>query len=213
MATTDDPIVSREQWEPEFRGYRDIVLNRSPGFDPKWLQANDPSLNYEIRLAEDRIDGLDNVPLSKVMELVGEWRKLILEAELKRKEARKKAQERALSRSQSSPEHEGGRLKERVESTGIDRMIMIAPTKGPGEADEGMELISPWFQASIIDLGLTSEEREKTLFDLRANPKYQTPPTREEIVIREKGIELNSHLPDHEERKAALARLKKALGY
>ena len=98
-------------------------------------------------------------------------------------------------------------------NTGIDRTIMIAPTKGPGEADEGMELISPWFQASIIDFGLTSEERERTLAELRANPKYQKPPSREEIVIRENGIELNSHLPDYEERKAGLGRIKKALGY
>ncbi len=97
--------------------------------------------------------------------------------------------------------------------TGIDRTIMITPTKGPGGADEGMELISPWFQASIIHFGLTPEERERTLAELRANPEYQKPPTREEIVIREKGIELNAHHTDYEDQKAALARLKAALGY
>lgn len=212
MAIKDDPIVSREQWEPEFWGYRDVVLNRSQNFDPEWLQANDPGLYYAIRSAEDRIDALDNVPLSKVMEIAGEWRKLVLEAEFKRKEARKKAQERALSHSQSSPEHEGGELKERIESIKMGQVVMIAPTKGPGEADEGTELISPWYQALILDSG-TPEEREKTLAKLRANPKYKEAPTREEIVIRENGIELNAHLSDYEERKAALGRLKAALGY
>jgi len=98
-------------------------------------------------------------------------------------------------------------------NTGIDRMVMIAPTKAPGEADERMKLISPWYQASIIDFGLTPEERERTLAELRANPKYQQPPTREEIAIREKGIELNSHHSDYEDEKAALGRLKAALGY
>ena len=34
----------------------------------------------------------------------------------------------------SSPEHEGGELKERVKSIKMGWMIMIAPTKGPGEA-------------------------------------------------------------------------------
>ncbi len=69
-----------------------------------------------------------------------------------------------------------------------DRMVMITPTKGPGEADEGMKLISPWYQAVIFDSGLTPEERERSLAVLRANPKYYKPSTREKIVIREKGI-------------------------
>jgi len=92
-ASEDDPIVSREQWEPEFWSYHEAVLNQAPDFDLEWLQANEPGLNYEIRLAEELIDKLGGARLSKVREIMGEWRKLILEAELKRKEARKKGEE------------------------------------------------------------------------------------------------------------------------
>ena len=66
MVKKDDPIVSREQWEPEFWSYHEAVLNQTPDFDRNWLLANDPGLYYAIRSAEERINALGEARLSKV---------------------------------------------------------------------------------------------------------------------------------------------------
>jgi hypothetical protein len=83
----DDPILSVEQWYPEFHRFHTTVVAETPDFDYGWLSHNRPDLYRQIKAKEDQIDGLDAPRLSKVMAVMREWRELILTAEFERKQA------------------------------------------------------------------------------------------------------------------------------
>jgi hypothetical protein len=77
----DEPILSVAQWYPEFHRFHMAVVNETPGFDYGWVRHNRPDLYRRIRVKEDEIDALGVARLSQVMELLRQWRELILMAE------------------------------------------------------------------------------------------------------------------------------------
>jgi hypothetical protein len=76
----DDPLLSVEQWYPEFHRFHMAVVAETPEFDYGWLRHNRPELYRAIKAKEDEIDALGATRLSQVMALLREWRELILTA-------------------------------------------------------------------------------------------------------------------------------------
>jgi hypothetical protein len=81
----DDPILSVEQWYPEFHRFHMAVVGETPDFDYCWLRDVRPDLCHLIKAKEDQIDALGTARLSEVMTIMREWRGLVLKAELDRK--------------------------------------------------------------------------------------------------------------------------------
>jgi len=84
--TKDDPILTREQWYPEFQRFHVEVVRRTPNLDWIWLRERQPELHRAIQGIEDRIDSLGNARLSVVMEIMTDWRALVQNAEFGRLE-------------------------------------------------------------------------------------------------------------------------------
>jgi hypothetical protein len=82
----DEPILSVEQWYPEFHRFHMAVVNQTPGFDYGWVRHNRPDLYRRIRVKEDEIDALSGARLSHVMALLREWREMVLTAEFERQQ-------------------------------------------------------------------------------------------------------------------------------
>ena len=77
----DDPILTPEQWWPEFHRFHVEVVRSTPDLDWKWLREERPELHRTIKGIEDTIDGLGDARLSDVLSLMREWRGLVLKAE------------------------------------------------------------------------------------------------------------------------------------
>jgi len=81
----DDPVLSPEQWYPEFHRFHMAVIAETPDFDYGWLRRNRLVLYRQIKAKENEIDALGSARLSNVMALMREWRELILMAEFERR--------------------------------------------------------------------------------------------------------------------------------
>jgi len=78
----EDPILTPEQWYPEFHRFHVQVVQETPNLDWQWLKEQRPDLYTAIRDKENDLDALGDARLSEVMEIMGEWRELILQAEM-----------------------------------------------------------------------------------------------------------------------------------
>ena len=78
-------ILSPEEWYPEFHRFHVEVVRSTPDLDWGWLKRDRPELYHAIKAIEDTIDGLGDARLSDVLNLMREWRDLILKAESERK--------------------------------------------------------------------------------------------------------------------------------
>lgn len=76
----NEPVVPVEIWYVEFRALHQQVVKQTPEFDYAWLKTHQPALHAEIKAIEDQIDALGAAPLSKITELMAEWRFLMLKA-------------------------------------------------------------------------------------------------------------------------------------
>ena len=79
-----DPILTPEQWYPEFHRFHVQVVRSTPDLDWRWVRKDRPELYAAIKAIEDTIDGLGDARLSDVLNLMREWRDLILKAESER---------------------------------------------------------------------------------------------------------------------------------
>ena len=78
----EDPVLSLDQWYPHFRDFHHGVIAETADFDYGWLRTNRPDLYQSIKAKENELDALGEARLSEVMEIMGQWRALILQAEL-----------------------------------------------------------------------------------------------------------------------------------
>ena len=83
-AQAEDPILTLEQWYPEFHRFHIQVVQETPNLDWQWIRDKRPELHRAIKGIEDTIDGLGDARLSDVLSLMREWRDLILKAESER---------------------------------------------------------------------------------------------------------------------------------
>lgn len=86
-ATQDDPILSLDQWYPEFHRFHAQVVQETPNLDWQWLREQRPDLYQTIKDRENELDALGDARLSRVMGITREWRELILRAENERQGA------------------------------------------------------------------------------------------------------------------------------
>ena len=78
----DDPILAPEQWYPEFHRFHVQVVQETPNLDWQWLREHQPGLYMSIKAKENELEALGDARLSEVMEIMGQWRGLILQAEM-----------------------------------------------------------------------------------------------------------------------------------
>ncbi len=78
----EDPILTPEQWYPEFHRFHVQVVQETPDLDWQWLREQQPDLHKSIKDKENELDALGEARLSEVMEIMREWRALILQAEM-----------------------------------------------------------------------------------------------------------------------------------
>lgn len=81
---TDDPILTPEQWWPEFHRFHVGVVRETLSLDWGWLRGHRPELFQSILDTEAELDRLGDTRLSEVMQVMGKWRRLILRAESER---------------------------------------------------------------------------------------------------------------------------------
>jgi hypothetical protein len=74
----DDPILTADQWLPHFRELHDAVI---PEFDYEWLKKQRPDVYASIKAKERELDQLAEARLSQIMEIMTEWRRLVLQAD------------------------------------------------------------------------------------------------------------------------------------
>lgn len=79
-SANDDPILTLDQWYPEFRAFHHHVVDETPDLDFIWLRQNRPDLYRAIKVKESEIDALQSTRLSEVMAIMRAWRDLILRA-------------------------------------------------------------------------------------------------------------------------------------
>ena len=77
----EDPILTPEQWYPEFYRFHVQVVQETPDLDWQWLGEQRPDLYRTIKGREHELDALGEARLSEVMKIMGQWRGLILKAE------------------------------------------------------------------------------------------------------------------------------------
>ena len=58
------------------------MVQETPNLDWQWLREHQPDLYRVIKGRENELDALGEARLSEVMEIMGQWRALILQAEL-----------------------------------------------------------------------------------------------------------------------------------
>jgi len=80
----EDPILTPEIWIPHFRDFHHRVIAETADFDYGWLRTNRPDLYQHIKTKENELDGLQEARLSQVMEMMRQWRDLVLQAENER---------------------------------------------------------------------------------------------------------------------------------
>ena len=80
----EDPILTPAEWYPEFHRFHVGVIRSTPDLDWGWLRRDRPQLFGTIKEIEDRIDTMGDTRLSDVLNLMREWRDLILKAESER---------------------------------------------------------------------------------------------------------------------------------
>ena len=76
----DDPILTVDQWYPEFRNLHRATIAECGDFDYDEAKKNQPKLYTDIKNIENRIDAIDEVRLSVVVSLMREWRHLLQDA-------------------------------------------------------------------------------------------------------------------------------------
>lgn len=74
----DDPILPPVVWLPVFHEWRCNLTPYPPDYG--YLRQYNPELYRKLKVVERKIDGLYEARLSQVMEILGEWRRLLLEA-------------------------------------------------------------------------------------------------------------------------------------
>jgi len=81
----EDPILTAEQWYPDFRDLHRKIILETPHFDYGWLRINRPELYWAIKTKESELDALQDTKLSKIKGIMKAWRELLLEAEFERR--------------------------------------------------------------------------------------------------------------------------------
>ena len=82
LINEEDPILTPEQWYPEFHRFHVQVVQETPNLEWQWLREHQPDLYRVIKGRENELDALGEARLSEVMEIMGQWRALILQAEM-----------------------------------------------------------------------------------------------------------------------------------
>ena len=80
MSVDDDPILTPGDWYPFFRDFHHKVMAETADFDYLWVKEHHPHLYQSIKAKENALDALGNARLNEVMEIVGEWRSLVMRA-------------------------------------------------------------------------------------------------------------------------------------
>ena len=83
----ENPILTPDQWIPHFRDLHHKVIAETADIDYGWLRDNRVELYQAIKAKESELDALGEPRLSEVMQVMGEWRRLILRAESEQFEA------------------------------------------------------------------------------------------------------------------------------
>jgi hypothetical protein len=68
-------------------------MEDTPEFDYHWVKVNRPDLHKAIRAKEDELDALEAAPLSKVLEIMSEWRTLVLHADFEQQSHRRRVEQ------------------------------------------------------------------------------------------------------------------------
>jgi hypothetical protein len=76
-----DPLLTLDNWYPEFQRFHRKVVLETPSFDYVRARQQQPELYKRIKAKEAELDALQEARLSKVMTIMHEWRELILRAE------------------------------------------------------------------------------------------------------------------------------------
>jgi hypothetical protein len=84
-----DPVVPVDAWLPIFHEWRCSLIPDAP--DYIFLREHNPELYHELKALERKTDALQDAKLSEVMNLLTEWRQLVLKACFEQRE-REKAQ-------------------------------------------------------------------------------------------------------------------------
>ena len=82
-----DPTLTPDQWYPHFQDFHHKVIAETADFDYGWLRDNRVELYQAIKAKESALDALGEAQLYEVMQVMGDWRGLILRAESERFEA------------------------------------------------------------------------------------------------------------------------------
>jgi hypothetical protein len=80
-AATGDPVLSVDLWFPEFHRLRRRVSAEAPDFDYVQVHKLHPDLYAEVKALERRIDELEDARLSRVIEIMTQWRTAILQGQ------------------------------------------------------------------------------------------------------------------------------------
>ena len=78
----EDPILTPNQWYPDFRDFHHKVIAETPRFDYLWLKEHRPDQYQAIRAKESELDAIQEARLSVVMAIIRQWRELVLKSEL-----------------------------------------------------------------------------------------------------------------------------------
>lgn len=91
MLSESDPVLPVDAWFPVFSAYAHQVIDQSKNFDLGWVRENRQELYRALKNKEAEIDALQEVRLSTVMDLVQQWRDLILRGEFEQRKAEKES--------------------------------------------------------------------------------------------------------------------------
>ncbi len=90
---SNDPILPVEAWYPVFTELHRRVIQESKDFDYLWLKDHRQSLYHAIKAKENELDVLRDARLSGVIKIVGQWRRLVLQAEFEQRDYRNRQRE------------------------------------------------------------------------------------------------------------------------
>jgi len=89
----DDPILSVDEWLPEYLAFRKKVYQQVKDANIwGYARTEKPELYAKLRAAEAKLDGPSDARLSEVMELLGQWRAVMLQIQFEEVRAERNVQ-------------------------------------------------------------------------------------------------------------------------
>jgi hypothetical protein len=78
-----EPLVSTVHWRPVVRDY---ITDVSTAFNYVALIHDNPQLYGKIKSAEQKLDTMNAAPISDIMPIVSDWRRLVLKAQFEQRQ-------------------------------------------------------------------------------------------------------------------------------